>query len=109
MDLPMWYLALRRNVQPRPSWTVTLDEHLAWMREQHDQGTILLSGPSTDRSLGIYLIRATSREAAERIAASDPFTAAGHCAADLIEWDIHQVLGVGPFSAAGVEALRDVI
>jgi len=96
----MWYLALRRNLQPRDTWTVSLDEHLAWMREQHERGSIILSGPSTDRALGIYLIRATSRPAAELIAASDPFTAAGHCAADLIEWEIHQILGVGPFSEA---------
>jgi len=77
----MWYLALRRNLQPRDTWKVSLDEHLAWMREHHERGSIILSGPSTDRALGIYLIRATSRPAAELIAASDPFTAAGHCAA----------------------------
>lgn len=60
----MWYLALRRNLQPRESWTVGLDEHLAWMHEQHAVGAILLSGPSADRSLGMYLIRA-SRAAGE--------------------------------------------
>jgi uncharacterized protein YciI len=98
----MWFLALRRTVQPREEWTVGLDEHLAWMRQQHDAGAILISGPSADRSMGIYLIRAASRESAERIAASDPFTAAGHCTAEVIEWEIHQILGVGPFSAAGL-------
>ena len=96
----MWFLALRRAVQPRAEWTVSLDEHLVWMRGQHERGAILLSGPSVDRSLGIYLIRATSRDSAAQIAAGDPFTAAGHCTFDLVEWDIHQIMGVGPFSAA---------
>lgn len=103
----MWYLALRRNLQPRESWTVSLDEHLAWMREQHKRGSILMSGPSGDRAMGIYLIRAGSREEAEQISASDPFTAAGHCTAEVIEWEIHQILGVGPFSAAAFRATRD--
>jgi uncharacterized protein YciI len=96
----MWYLGLRRNVQPRSEWTVSLDEHLDWMRRQHQAGSIVISGPTPDRSLGIYLIRAGSREEAERIAASDPFTAAGHCAFELIEWEVHQILGAGSFTAA---------
>jgi uncharacterized protein YciI len=102
----MWYLALRRDLQPRDTWTVSLDDHLAWMREQHERGSILLSGPSADRALGIYLIRANSRAAAEQIAAGDPFTAAGHCGFELIEWEVHQVLGVGPFSSAAFAASR---
>jgi uncharacterized protein YciI len=102
----VWFLALRRNLQPRSARTVSLDEHLAWMRDRHAQGSILLSGPSADRELGIYLIRAETRAAAEEIAASDPFTASGHCAFDMIEWEIHQVLGVGPFSSAAFDALR---
>ena len=96
----MWFLALRRNLQPREQWQVGLDEHLSWMLRQHQSGAIICSGPTPDRSLGIYLIRAGSRAAAEQIAASDPFTAAGHCAFELIEWEIHQIMGVGPFSEA---------
>src|SRR5713226_7128919 len=103
----MFYLALRRNVQPRSEWTVSLDEHLAWMKRQHDAGAILLSGPSPDRSLGIYLTRAASLAEAEQVARSDPFTAAGHCAAEVIEWEIHQIMGVGGFTAAAQQALAD--
>ncbi len=43
-----------------------------------------------------------TREEAERIAAGDPFTAAGFTAFDLIEWEIHQIMGAGPFTAAGL-------
>jgi len=96
----MWYLIQRRPVRPREEWTVSLDQHLAWMKEQHENGRILFSGPSADRKLGIYVIRAASRAEAERLAASDPYTKAGFCAFDIIEWEVHQILGAGPFTAA---------
>jgi uncharacterized protein YciI len=102
----MWYLIQRRGVRPREEWTVTLDQHLVWMKQQHEAGRILFSGPTPDRKLGMYVIRASSREEAERIAASDPYTEAGFCTFDLIEWEVHQVLGVGPFTAAELQAHR---
>jgi len=100
----MWYITLRRNAKPRDQFTVTLDQHLVWMKQQHEAGRILFSGPTPDRSTGIYVIRAGSRDEAERIAASDPFTAAGCTTFELIEWEVHQVLGVGPFTAAELQA-----
>lgn len=71
-----------------------------------------MSGPTTDRSLGIYVIRAGSRADAEAIASSDPFTAAGHCTFELHEWEVHQILGIGqwefpPGSGPGPQGGRD--
>src|SRR5262249_2960122 len=102
----MWYIILRRNAKPRDQFTVTLDQHLVWMKQQHEAGRILFSGPTPDRSTGIYVMRAGSREEAERIAASDPFTAAGGTTFGLIEWEWHQVPGVGPCTAAELQAHR---
>jgi uncharacterized protein YciI len=102
----MYYIALRRPISPREQWTTTLDAHLEWMKRQHAAGTILLSGPSPDRSLGIYLIKAESREDAEHIAAGDPYTAAGHTTFELIEWEIHQAFGIGPFTGAALRAIH---
>lgn len=102
----MWYLVLRRPVKPREQWSVTLDQHLAWMKRQHEAGTILFSGPSSDRKYGIYVIKAPSKKEAEDIAATDPYTAAGLCAFDVIEWEVHQILGVGPFTAAEMRGHR---
>ncbi len=96
----MWYLIHRRGIKPRGEWTVNLDQHLAWMKQQHESGRILFSGPTPDRKLGIYVIRAGSREEAERTAASDPYTEAGFCTFDLFESDVHQIMGVGSFTAA---------
>jgi uncharacterized protein YciI len=67
----VWYLALRHNLQPRESGIVSLDEHLSWMQQQHLAGNIVLSGPTPDCSMGIYLIRTGSRSEAEAIAAID--------------------------------------
>jgi uncharacterized protein YciI len=100
----MWYLILRRPVKPREEWSVTLDQHLGWMKRQHEMGTILFSGPSSDRKYGIYVIKAQSKEDAAKIAASDPYTAAGFCAFEVIEWEVHQILGAGPFKAAEMRA-----
>ena len=98
----MWFLCQRRQAKPRDQWTVSLDEHLVWMKQQHDAGRIVLSGPTPDRQIGMYLIRADSRDEAERIAGGDPYTAAGFTTFELIEWEIHQILGIGPFTAAGL-------
>ena len=100
----MWDLVLRRPLKPRDQWTVSLDQHLAWMKRQHDNGKILFSGPTPDRKLGIYVIRAGSKDEAEKIAASDPYTAAGFCAFDVLEWEVHQIMGTGAFTAS---QLRD--
>src|SRR3989338_8295874 len=96
----MWYLIHRRPVKPRDQWTGSLDQHLVWMKQQHEAGRILFSGPTADRKLGIYVIRAGSRAEAEKIAVSDPYTAAGFCAFEIFEWEVHQILGAGPFTAA---------
>jgi uncharacterized protein YciI len=98
----MWYITLRRNIRPREEGNVTLDDHLVWMRAQHEAGTVLFSGPSADRTYGIYVIKAASRAEAEAIASSDPYTVAGLTAFELIEWEVHQVLGAGPFTAAAL-------
>jgi uncharacterized protein YciI len=104
----MWFICLRHAIQPREQWTTTLDTHLAWMKTQHDTGNILMSGPGTtpegDR-VGIYLIRADSRSEAEQIAAGDPFTVAGHCAFNLIAWEVHQIMGAGPFVGSLLHAM----
>jgi uncharacterized protein YciI len=97
---------LRRPVKPREEWTVSLDDHLVWMKQQHESGKILFSGPAADRKYGIYVIRAASKAEAETIAGSDPYTAAGFTAFELLEWEIHQIMGVGPFTAAEMRAHR---
>jgi uncharacterized protein YciI len=98
----MWFLCQRHAAMPRDQWKVTLDQHLVWMKRMHEEGKIVISGPTPDKKVGMYLIHAPSREEAERIAAGDPFTAAGQTRFELLEWEIHQIMGMGPFTAAGL-------
>jgi uncharacterized protein YciI len=100
----MWYICLRRGLRPPEKFNVGLDEHLVWMRAQHESGRILMSGPSPSRKLGIYIIKADSDEEAARIAATDPFTVAGDTEYELIDWDVRQILGAGPFTLADIKA-----
>ena len=102
----MWSLCLRKRkaVQPPGPREVDLDVHLDWMRRQHEAGKILFSGPSPKRGLGIYVIRAGSEVEAAEIAAADPYTRDGQTEFELIEWDVRQVLGAGPFTAEHIQA-----
>lgn len=43
-----------------------------------------------------------SREDAERIAASDPYTVQGDSVFELTQWNIRQIMGIGPFTATGL-------
>jgi len=76
------------------------------MKQQHECGKILISGPTTDRKYGVYVIRAASKDEADKIAASDPYTAAGFSAFELLEWEVHQIMGCRPFTAAEMQAHR---
>ena len=96
----MWFFCTRTNVRAPGERRSTLDTHLVWMKEQHEAGRIVLSGPSPDLKRGMYLIRAASREEAEAIAASDPYTLEGDSTYELVQWNIRQIMGVGPFTAA---------
>lgn len=101
----MWFLSFRRDLLPRSDWTVTLDEHLAWVKERHEEGDVIISGPTPDRSISIALIRAHSLSEAEAIANGDPIAAQGFAHAEVLEWEVHQILGSGAFTAASERVL----
>lgn len=94
-----FFLCLRHPTRPRDEWTVALQDHLDWMRERHADGSVLMSGPARDLSVSIYIIRADSLEEARAIAEADPFTAGGDGRAEVIDWNVHQIAGVGSFVA----------
>ena len=91
----MWYLTFSRPAAPREQITPHLQEHLDWQRRMHDSGRVLFSGPSGDRSMGIILVRAGSLEDAKEVLDSEPFHALGLRTYEIIEWDVHQGMGLG--------------
>lgn len=102
----MWFLCQRKDAKPRDEWTVGLPEHLAWMKKQHDLGLVYMSGPAPGRGMSMYLIRAASESDAQALASQDPFTSSGQCTFDLIHWEVHQIMGAGPFSKAEIAATK---
>jgi len=72
-------------------------EHLAWMRAQHERGNVLISGPSSDGTVGIYVLHMASREDAATLAASDPLAHEDRVHIEIIEWNVHQLFGIGSF------------
>ncbi len=75
-----------------------LDQHLQFQYENHQAGNILFSGPTPDLSVGIFVIRVASRKEAEAIADADPFYANGVRTYEMLDWEVHQIMGAGPFS-----------
>ncbi len=94
----MWYLVMSRPVVDREKLGASLDDHLSWMRSQHSSSNVLFSGPTADHSMGIYVVTAPSRADALAIPDSDPFHALGLRNYEMLDWEVHQVLGAGPFS-----------
>ncbi|MFI9275814.1 YciI family protein [Kitasatospora sp. NPDC052896] len=101
----IWYLVIRRGERPAMESRRTLEEHLAWMRGQHERGSVLISGPSSDGATGLYVVRARSRSDAEAVAQSDPLVRDGRATIEIIEWHVHQMLGIGPFD---IDALQRI-
>jgi uncharacterized protein YciI len=60
-------------------------KHLAYIREQVEQGNIVLVGPlqEENRLRGIAVIKASSLEEAQRIASGDPIVQSGHSTAEV--------------------------
>ena len=91
-----FYRVLRHHATPIEDHAAVV-EHLSWMRAQHDRGIVLISGPSSDGTAGIYVLRATSHEDAAALAASDPLAQDDRVRLEIIEWNVHQILGIGSF------------
>lgn len=64
-------------------------DHLAYMNRLFEQGSVVLAGPMADGVGAMVVIAAQDEDAARRIVADDPYTAAGVSAdATLREWHV---------------------
>lgn len=85
----MYAVAVIRYRKPLDEVLVHQEEHRAYLRELHERGILLASGPQEPRSGGILLLRVPAEEgwaALDAIRDGDPYTRAGVAQYELIPW-----------------------
>lgn len=102
----MWYIVLSRS-QPdqEESKQLNYEEHRKWLEDQHRAGRLLFSGPTADRSYGIYIMLATSLSEARAIAAQDPHHARGIRTMEVLEWNVHRAFHMTGPNIADLERI----
>lgn len=101
----MWYLVFSRGTGREENRLRNHDEHLEWLLAQHRAGRVLFSGPTIDRSCGIYILLADSHSEAERIAAQDPHHLHGDRTMEVIDWEPRRAFKVDGPTIADLEAM----
>ena len=91
----MWYLVISKPVVPREQVVENLPDHRVWQQEHHEEGIVLFSGPTADRTAGIYVLRAKSLEDARSIVDTDPLHARNVRQYEMYEWSCGEILGAG--------------
>lgn len=102
----MWHLTLHRWIgDPQDAIEEKLDEHLAWMRTQQLDGTVVAGGPSSDGNLGIIVFGHSSRDDVDELLRHEPFISAGLRQCEVIDWEVHHLLGIGGFDRKTITAM----
>ncbi len=93
----MWYVVMSKSIGPREAIRGREMENLDWMKQHHNAGDVLFSGPTTE-GVGIWVVRADSRDEAEKLVQGHPWVAAGlRDVSEMYEWNVQQALGIGRF------------
>ena len=93
----MWYVVMSKSIGPREAIRGTENDNLSWMKQNHDAGNVLFSGPTTE-GVGIWVLRAESRDKAQALVATHPWVQRGlRDVSEMYEWNVVQALGVGRF------------
>jgi uncharacterized protein YciI len=102
----MWYLILSRSLPDQEeNKQLHYEEHRQWLDDQHQAGRLLFSGPTADRAYGIYIMLASSKSEAERIAAQDPHHLRGIRVMDVLEWNPQRAFRMDRTTIADVEQM----
>ncbi|MFO0562854.1 MAG: YciI family protein [Polyangiales bacterium] len=80
-----WVITLTA-VADRPASREDIEAHVAHLRALERRGALELSGPLAEARSGMVIVRASSREEAERIAREDPFVQRGVRSFELQRW-----------------------
>lgn len=101
----MWYIVLSRMTGKEETKQLHTEEHRHWLEQQHRAGRLLFSGPTSDRSHGIYIMLASSLGEAEQTAAQDPFHLYGVRTMSVLEWQPGRAFRMHGPSIAEVERM----
>ena len=102
----MWYLVLSRSLpDQKENKQLNLPEHRQWLEDQHRSGRVLFSGPTSDRSYGIYVVLAASLSEAKTLAAQDPDHLRGIGTMEVLEWNAHRAFRLDGPAIADIERL----
>ena len=102
----MWYLVLSHSLpEQKENKQLYLPEHRRWLEDQHRSGRVLFSGPTSDRSYGIYVLVASSLSDAENLAAQDPDHVRGIGTMEVLEWNAHRAFRLEGPTIAEVERM----
>lgn len=98
----MWYLTLHRWVGDRgEAIKSTVDDHLAWMRDQQRAGEVLIAGPTRDGDLGIIVFGHMSRAGPDALGHQGPLVAGAYRQYEVVEWAAFATLLAGVLLVAG--------
>ena len=102
----MWYLVLSHSrPDQKENKQLHLPEHRKWLEDQHRAGRVLFSGPTSDRSYGIYVVLAASLAEAEKLAAQDPDHVRGIGTMEVLEWNAHRAFRLDGLTIADIERM----
>lgn len=73
-------------IAPIEAVDALLDEHVAWLRDNHAKGHLVGWGRKVPREGGILLAVGDDRKAVEELAARDPFVVGKVAEIEVIEW-----------------------
>jgi uncharacterized protein YciI len=100
----MWYLVLSHSLpEQKENKQLHLPEHRKWLEDQHRAGQVLFSGPTSDRSYGIYIVLASSLSEAKKLAAKDPDHVRGIATMEVLEWHAHRAFQLNGPTISDVE------
>ncbi|HEV8724959.1 MAG TPA: YciI family protein [Candidatus Binatia bacterium] len=102
----MWYIVLSRSLPEKDQDKErNYEAHRQWLDDQHRAGRLLFSGPTTDGRYGVYIMLASSLDAAKSLAAQDPHHVNDIRTMEVSEWRAHRAFRLDGPSISEVEML----
>lgn len=92
-----WYVVMSKSTAPREAIRGRENENLAWMKEQHEAGRCLFTGPTTE-GVGIWVFRGANKDEVSALLQTHPWVKDGmRDVSEIYEWNVQQALGIGRF------------